>query len=57
MCIRDSYSRYPFSDIITEDTKLIKTKEMAKKMAKMNAAILITGESGKMCIRDSIISV
>ena len=43
---RGHYSRYTFSDIITEDTKLIKTKEMAKKMAKMNAAILITGESG-----------
>lgn len=43
---RGHYSRYTFSDIITEDNKLIKTKEMAKKMAKMNAAILITGESG-----------
>lgn len=43
---RGHYSRYTFSDIITEDTRLIKTKEMAKKMAKMNASILITGESG-----------
>lgn len=43
---RGHYSRYTFSDIITKDTKLIKTKEMAKKMAKMNASILITGESG-----------
>lgn len=43
---RGHYSRYTFSDIITKDTRLIKTKEMAKKMAKMNASILITGESG-----------
>lgn len=38
--------RYTFDDIITENITLIKTKEMAKKMAKTNSSILITGESG-----------
>lgn len=39
-------ARYTFDDIITQDTLLLKTKEIAKKMSKTNSSILITGESG-----------
>ena len=39
-------ARYTFDSIITKSKNVIKIKEVAKKMAKSNSAVLITGESG-----------
>ncbi|MGO3801071.1 MAG: sigma-54 interaction domain-containing protein [Fusobacterium sp.] len=39
-------AKYTFDDIITNSKSIIKTKNMAMKMANTNATILITGESG-----------
>lgn len=39
-------AKYRFEDILGDSPSIVKIKEIAKKMAKTNAAILITGESG-----------
>ncbi len=39
-------AKYNFDDIIGESSQILKIKDIAKKMSKTNAAILITGESG-----------
>ena len=39
-------ARYNFTDILGKDSSILKTKEIAKKMAKTNSSILITGETG-----------
>lgn len=39
-------ARYTFDSIVTKNKNMIKIKETAKKMAKSNSAVLITGDSG-----------
>ncbi len=39
-------AKYNFDDIIGDSIQILKIKDIAKKMSKTNAAILITGESG-----------
>lgn len=39
-------ARYNFSDILGEDSSILKIKEIAKKMARTDSSILITGETG-----------
>lgn len=45
MC-KGHIAKYTFNDILGESPQIIKTKDIAKKMARTNSAILITGESG-----------
>lgn len=39
-------ARYNFSDILGEDSCILRVKEIAKKMARTESSILITGETG-----------
>ncbi len=39
-------AKYTIKDIIGNNDKILKTKELAKRMAKSNASVLIIGESG-----------
>lgn len=39
-------ARYNFGDILGEDSSILKIKEIAKKMARTDSSILITGETG-----------
>lgn len=39
-------ARYSFDDIITQNEKMLKLKDIARKAAKLNSTILIQGESG-----------
>lgn len=39
-------ARYSFDDILTENPEMIQLKHVAKRMAKSNSTILITGETG-----------
>lgn len=39
-------ARYSFDDIITQNEKMLKLKEIARKAAELNSTIMIRGESG-----------
>ena len=43
---RGYQSKYVFSDIIAQDETMLRTKQIAAKMARTDSAILLTGESG-----------
>jgi len=43
---RGYIAKYTFEDIVGESSIIVKTKDIAQKMAKTNSPVLITGESG-----------